>query len=135
MKLADNLAKAVGGEMSSAELLQMTFERACWRSMVANVKGGRQEKFLTGGRRGMWGIGRPKIVRGQDGVDTCLRIIFTLELAGMVRCVMPHEELLTGGRTRRRALWLRINKKTSKLNIFAANRQRFMKFRMNAINV
>ena len=37
MKLVDTLAKVVGREMSPAELLQMTFERACWRSMVPNV--------------------------------------------------------------------------------------------------
>ena len=39
MKLVDSLTKVVGGEMSPAELLQMTFERACWRSMVANFLG------------------------------------------------------------------------------------------------
>ena len=37
MKLVDSLAKVVGRDMSPAELLQMTFERACWRSMVADV--------------------------------------------------------------------------------------------------
>ena len=37
MKFVDSLAKDVGGEMFPAELVQMTFERACWRSMVANV--------------------------------------------------------------------------------------------------
>ena len=36
-KLVDSLIKVVGGELSPAELLQMTFDRACWRSMVANV--------------------------------------------------------------------------------------------------
>ena len=37
MKLGDSLAKVVGREMSQAEVLQMIFERTCWRSMVANV--------------------------------------------------------------------------------------------------
>ena len=37
MKLGDSLAKVVGGEMSPVELLQMTFERACWRSMLTKA--------------------------------------------------------------------------------------------------
>ena len=37
MELVDSLATVVGGEMSPAELLQMTFERACWRYMVTNI--------------------------------------------------------------------------------------------------
>ena len=37
MELVDSLAKVIGREMSPAELLQLNFERSCWRSMVANV--------------------------------------------------------------------------------------------------
>ena len=36
---------------------------------------------------------------------------------------------------RRAALWLRIDQKTSKLNIFASNRRKCMKFRMNTTNM
>ena len=39
IKLVDTLAKAVGGGITSAQLLQMTDRRSDWRSMVANVLG------------------------------------------------------------------------------------------------
>ena len=37
MKLVDSLAKAIGGDVTPARLLQMTGSRSDWRSMVANV--------------------------------------------------------------------------------------------------
>ena len=39
IKLVDTLAKAVGGGMTPAQLLQMTDRRSDWRSMVADVLG------------------------------------------------------------------------------------------------
>ena len=39
IKLVDTLAKAVGGGMTPAQLLQMTDRRSDWRSMVADVFG------------------------------------------------------------------------------------------------
>ena len=39
IKLVDTLARAVGGGMTSAQLLQMTDRRSDWRSVVANVLG------------------------------------------------------------------------------------------------